>query len=289
MPIGAVFLEVFHSDVEAVALADLGTLAAAVALIIIDNSAVVLNLDSFVGAVLFAKLAADAADLAVLHSEGALLLVGAGYDNGICNGLDGDNAVGASLYASAAAAAQTGIDMSDAVFDADSIVNADICTIAKTKAAIDAGTGAAIHQLRSSAGGEALIIGLVFGVLAVALAVDNSGNSNHLACFLAEDSSHSLSAGIAAGSAEGEGQVGVFNEGSSIAAAAGEAAAAAVCAGESFGELGNALVNRNMHNLGCNSQNDSADDTDNGNNNNSNSNSHYFALLINRTGYLQRR
>ena len=133
-------------ELDAVCGANLGTLAAGNALVIIDNREVIYNSNCICGAVDLALLTADAGVLTVLSCNSALVVRIAHNSNSGITGNDRNNILWTFLGAHTAADAYTGVNTGNAVFKADSVYGADTCTVAATDTAKAADVGAAVKH-----------------------------------------------------------------------------------------------------------------------------------------------
>ena len=228
------------------ALADAG--AAAVALGIVDDSDVVLQEDRLVRAVAHAEAAGNAADLAGLVDQRALVLVGA-LDRGLRgNGLHLDDVARAGHGAGRAAGALFAVHDGHAVDDVDGVKLARAGAVAQTQAAIGAGAGAARNGGRSSAGLDALVVKPLAAVLA-ARTDDGGAQAGAVVGGIAHDGVDGVGSLVAArGTLEGGGTV--LHDGLGVVGTAGVAAAAAVGAGQTFRDLRDARVLIHSHELG---------------------------------------
>ena len=231
--------------------ASLSTFAATNALALINVSKVIGNGNSLMLAGLNALHAADAACLTSLHSLCALLLVVAHYKQLVVSRNNLDNVVGAGLSAKSAADAGIGINMSNAILNVDSVLGANLSAIAETHASEGAGTLAAEEYLGSLAGFHALILILIGGVIAGAVASYNSNHGDNIACFKTEQSTDSLSSVGSTGNAEVSSGLFAGDKSLCVRIAACISASTAVCTRQTLTNRSKTLVNRNRHELGC--------------------------------------
>ena len=179
--------------------------------------------------------AADAAVFAFLADNRAFFVVGAGNNGFYFIGRDeGDELVGAGFYAHTAGDAASGVDMGNAVFNADGVVLTDLGAVAAAEAACGAGAFSAIEHLCGGAGFKTVVDLLFAVVIAVAVAVNESGHGLGFGNLNAQNLRNALCDGGSAGTAEICGNGGILRNGLCVGVAAGIAAGAAVCAGKTI-------------------------------------------------------
>ena len=136
--------------------------AALLALFVVDDSEVVLDVDGVEFAGSLAHTAADAGDGAVLAGIRTLLGVVAADENlGLVIGNDLDQAVRAGLDTGAAACALVAVDDSDALDHVDGIELTGSFAVAQSQTSVGAGLGAAEELLGSLTGRDIRIALLV--------------------------------------------------------------------------------------------------------------------------------
>lgn len=122
------------SFVDTVYGADLYADGTARAKLVVDSSKVVFDLDSSVGAGLFALHTTDASVFALLACDSALFVVGAfhNHSGGVVYYLD--NIIGTLTRAYTASDTFSGVNSRNAVFNADSVLGADLDAVTVSEA-----------------------------------------------------------------------------------------------------------------------------------------------------------
>lgn len=237
-------------NIDALDRARLVAFAAADALVVIDLRAEVFDRDRVVFAGLDALHAADAARLAVFSGLRALVMVLA-HDGGLClmQGHKVNYALGAGVDAHLAGMARERIYSRNTLADMNGVIGADLNAVAEADAAVDAVFRTAEKLSRHFAALDADIVELRVRVMLVALAEDDGGHGDDIARRKAGYLRNGLADLRAAGhTATGIGGLALGERGR-IAGAAGEAARAAVCAGQRRLNLLGLFVDRNGHDL----------------------------------------
>ena len=144
--------------------------SAVLALVRVDNSVVVDDVDSVELAFLLAQLAADAAGGAGLCCVLALVCGVAADIDALYIGDDVDDLLRADACAHAAAYAYFSVDPCKTVADLDGAVGAGLLAVAEAYAAVLAYAGTSEEAFYSSAGLKTLIVHLGLGGIAVARA-----------------------------------------------------------------------------------------------------------------------
>ena len=240
---------------------------------LIDACEEVCNGDSAVGTSLLALHTADAACLTNLHSSGTLIVVAAVNSDSSSLGNDLDDLVRTGLGAESAADASSGIDMSDTVFDADSVLGTYSSAVTKAETAVGTSALTAKEHFSGLAGSGAAILILILSLVAGTAAAHVSSHGNNFPALYAENSCDVLSSVSAAGNTKVSSNTFAGNKSLSVSIASGKSACATVCAGQALTNGAKSLVNRNSHNLGCDGKKNSAYKTDNGNYHDSDNNS----------------
>ena len=187
----------------------------------------------------------NAADLAGLVDQRALVLVGALDCRLRGDGLHLDDVARAGHSAGRAAGALFAVDDGHAVDDVDGVELARAGAVAQAETAVGAGTGAARDGSRSRAGLDALIVKPLAAVFA-ARTDDGGAQTGAVVGGIAHDGIDGVGSLVAARRAlEGGGTV--LDDGLSVVGAAGIAAAAAVGASQTFGDLRNARILIHSH------------------------------------------
>ena len=160
--------------------ADFSAVTTAGADIIIDAGEVVLYLDGSHRALLFTLAAGNAAAGAGLACDSTLFGIAAPHMHlhniGQCN----QKMVGTHRRAKAAANAETGVDMSDAVLNAEGTIRAGLYTVAITEAAERTLAGTAEQQLCRRTAFDAMVVHLRGGGVAVTGALQKSHLLRHI-------------------------------------------------------------------------------------------------------------
>ena len=222
--------------------AGLGTLAAAGALIVINNRKIIDHLDSAVGAGLLALTASDTAVLTALAHCGTLIVIGALYNNalGILDKMD--NAVGALSCAHTATDTLGGIDLGNAVVDGDSILGTNANTIAVTETGISAELVARIAEVCNATALDAVVYVSALGSLTVTVAGNVRNLLYNVQSLNAENARDLLGALVSAGNAEVNSLGLALGKSLGIRVTARVAARAAVSAGEGVTDSEELLV-----------------------------------------------
>ena len=152
------------------------------ALLIIDSSQVVLNLDRTAGAGLLTLTATDTAVEADLADLSTLIVARAfhNYTRGIVD--QADNTVRTFLDAKTASDALSGIDLGDILFgiDADGISRADLYTVAVAEAGEGAEAVTGIIHISGNTGGYTLVVIFSFFGCTGAIAGNVGNLFNHV-------------------------------------------------------------------------------------------------------------
>ena len=240
--------------------ANLGTLAAAGTLVVVDNGKVVNNLDSIVRAGLLALAAGDTAVLAALANCRALIVIRALYNdaNGILNEMN--NMMRTLTGAHTAADALGGIDLGNAVINSDSVLRTDSYAIAVTKAGVSTELITRVAEASNSTALNAVVDVSALGSLTVAVAGNVSNLLYNVLRLNAEDGSDLLRALVSAGNAEVGGSSLTLRKSLGISIATRVAASAAVGAGEGVTDSEELLVLLDAEELIGESKNDTTND-----------------------------
>ena len=150
----------------------LGTRSAACALFVVNNGAVVYDLDSVTGTELFALTTSDTSVLAGFTSICAFVMAAAVDDCCCLLRNHGNDMLGAGLYAHSTADTASRVDVCDAVGNADRVRNADGSAVTATQTAVSAELGPAVGLICRLAGCDSLIVCLCRRGLAGAVAVN---------------------------------------------------------------------------------------------------------------------
>ena len=148
--------------VDDVPWANLGTLAARLALIVIDNCVIVFNVDSVERAFLFAKLAAYASAFANILCCLALIAGRAADNNSGLEGNDLDKLLRACSCADAASDTDVSVYFCNAFADLDCTVRASLFAVAETDASEFAFARASEEAFHCCAGLESLVFHFCF-------------------------------------------------------------------------------------------------------------------------------
>ena len=229
--------------------ADLGALATACALRIIDRGEVVDNVDCIVGAVLFALAAGDTAVCACLSCLCALCAARALNDNARHVGNKMDNRVGTCASADSATDTLLGIDARNAVLDRDCALGTYAYAIAVAEAGEGAKLVTRVCEVCRPAGLVTLKIVFRFSYAAGAVACNVSNLLDNIARLKAEDSRDTACRRISAGNAERGIVTFARGECLCISIASAVSAGTAVCAGQTVTHLCLALVNGNAEEM----------------------------------------
>ena len=258
------------SFLDATGHADFSAVTTVGALSIIDDRMVVHHSDCLRFALTLALLARNTADGANLADNSTLVAARASNNHTCVNRHDVDDLRGANLCASATANAKSGVNVCNAILDADCIIRTGCCTVATANTAVCTAAFAAVEQLSCLAGFiTALEIDLVAGALNSTGALDDCNlrlNRFELTseCF----SQLHCAVGTARDTKVGF-QIGIVNHCLCIRIAAGKSASTTVCTGKLATDDGKTLVNRHSHDLGSNGQHNSRQSTNHGDRNDS--------------------
>ena len=240
----------------------LGAHGAALALVIVDDSHIVDNMDGVELAGTLAHTAANAGSRADLGHSRALVLVGAVDEHLLGVGNLHDQLAGASLTAGAAVGALILIDDGSAVLaDMDGIELTGSHAGAETEAAVLTTDGVTAADLGSS---QAVLDTAILKVLGDVVAAVAQHVCDHLFAgrsFHAHDGSN-LGSRLSAGRRTGIHGSLALEDGGSAAVAAGIAAAAAVRAGEAVTDQGQTLVDLDLKDFGGDGKNHAERDGD---------------------------
>lgn len=266
--------------------ADISTVAALHALGNIDHGEVVLNNDCVRGALALALHAADAAGVADLVDGSALIVARAGDLDMLVVGNELDDLLRADVDAGTAANTLFAVDLGNAVNNMHSAELAGIHAVAETyagKAAVHIALAAEKHC------GLAVLGSLVVKALnGVAFTAGAGYKRNHFHS-VAGGNAHDLSdlcSSLGAGSNALVSGSFALGYSSGIAVAAGEAAAAAVCAGKAFTHRFLLGIDFDVEYLGRKREDCAEDTAENAENDNSiNYRIHIIVPLIKRFSY----
>ena len=271
-------------NLDDVAGADIGAVAALYALGNIDHGKIILDSDSIRGAFALALHTADAAGFTYLVDRSALITAGAGNLNVLIVGNEPYDLLGAGIDTRAAADALFAVNLGNAVNDAHCAELAGVGTVTQA----DAGEAAVHIALAAEQHGRLAVLGslVVEALNGVTLAAGAGHECDHFNS-VAGGNTHDLadlsSRLRACRNALVYGSF-TFGNRSGIAVTAGEAAAAAVGAGKALADSGLLGVYFDVEYLGR-KRKDSAEDTaENAENDNSiNYRFHIIVLLIKRS------
>lgn len=225
----------------------LGAFAAADAFFVINGCKEVYNGDSLGRTVFLALHAADAAILTFFANDGAFFMVGTGDDCFFCLGNKGNDVVGAFAYAKSAATAFSGVNVCNAVNDADGVIGADGCAVSAAEAAIKACAFSAVEHFCCRAGIETLIDFFISLFVAIAAAMYECGKRFESFGFNSEDFGNCFCGCFAAGTAKVCRSAGNVCKSVCISVTAGKTACAAVCSGKTFADFRFDGVGFNAH------------------------------------------
>ena len=228
--------------VDAVYRASSRTLTAASAEGVIYGREVVDNLDSAILTGLLTLHTADTAVGAYLSCQGTLIVVGALNDNsgGVLDKVN--DTVGTLSYTDTAANTLSRVNLSNAVLDEDSVLGTNNGTVAVAKAGKVTYLVTAVNHVSGKAGLVALVLELSFGNTAGAV-TSNVSNLLYNVCRLnTEDGSNLLCGIVTAGNTKVGSLGSLFSKSFSVAVTAGEAAGAAVGAGQTLTDSYSSLV-----------------------------------------------
>ena len=241
---------------------NLCTSATAGTKIVVDSGEIVLDGDSTLGTGLLTLHTADTTVGAILTGESTLILVGALNDNagGVVDEVD--DTVGALAYTDATADTLAGVNVSYAVFNGNSLLGTNSCTVAVAKAC----EGAVLVTAVSHVGGKAGLVTLVVALSGCSVARTVAGNEcnllNNVLCLNAEDGRDILCGAVATGHTE-VGLVGrLFSKSFSIAVASGVTARATVSTGQAVTDSNSGLVLLDSKEYACQGEQSGTHDSD---------------------------
>ncbi len=228
--------------VDAVYRANGCTLTAAGAEVVIYGREVVDNLDSATRTSLLTLHTADTAVGADLSCYGTLIVVRALNDNsgGVFDKVD--DTVGTLSYTDTAADTLSGIDLSNAVLDGDSVLRTSHSTVAVAKTSKVTYLVTAVNHVGGKAGLVALVLELSVGNVAGAVTSNVSNLLNNVCRLNAEYSSDLLCGIVTAGNTEVGSLGNLFSKSFCVAVTAGEAAGATVSAGQTLTDSNSGFV-----------------------------------------------
>ena len=228
--------------VDAMNGADGSTGAATGALIVVDSSKVVYNGDCTVGAGLLTLLAADTTVGAILSHSGTGVMVRA-LDNNAGGIVDKvNNAVGAGAYAHTASNALAGVNLCDAVNDADGVFGTYRHTVAVAEAGVVTNAVTAVCEVSVAAGLDTDVVVLLLYNIAGAVAGNICDLLDNILRLNAEDRRNILRSGVTAGGTEVGSGFGSVGKSLRISVASGVATATAVRTGEAVADSNEPLV-----------------------------------------------
>ena len=163
------------------------TKATSHAFFVINTRKIILDLHRIRGADLLALGASDAGIRASTARIGSLVLIIAHHDRCGISRHERDNRAGTCFCAKTATYAKLCINVRNAVLDAYRAYGTDRRALAESQASVSTGTGAAVYHRCRAAGRIALILRLVRGRLAVAVAMNERNATLLCLCF---DSKH---------------------------------------------------------------------------------------------------
>lgn len=248
--------------------ADVGAMTALYALGNIDTSQSVFDNDCVGGALALALHAADAALVADLHDGSALVAAGAGDENMLIIIDELDYLLRAGIDARTAADTLLAVDLCNAVNDAHCAELAGICAVAESYA-----REAAIHiALTAEQHSRLAVLGsLVVEALGSMTFSARAGNECDLLYDFTGGNAHDLRdffGSLRTGCNALVGRSFALCDRSGIAVAAGESAAAAVCAGETLTDLLLLGVYLDIEYLRCKREDRAEQSTENAENDN---------------------
>ena len=229
---------------DAVNGADSGTLAAAGALVVVDNGKVVNNLYCAVGTGLLALAAGNTAVLAALANSRALIVIRALYNDALCIFDKMDNVVGALACTHTATDTLGGIDLGNAVINGDGILGADSHAVAVAEAGVSTELITRVAEVGNATALDTVVDVSALGSLTVAVAGNVCNLLYYVLCLNAENRCDILRALVSAGNAKVNGIGLALCKSLCIRVASRVAASTAVSAGEGVtdGEEGLVLL-----------------------------------------------
>ena len=172
-----------------------------------------------------------------------------------------DDLVGTDLGTDAAAGTDVGVDLGDAVLDADGAVGTDVHAVPVAQAAVDTFAFAAVELLGALAAVDALIDVFLMGVVAVAAAADYGGHGQDFFRFHAHDGSDGFGSGIRTRNTKIGLGTGLYH-GFGIAVTTGITTGAAVGSGQTFSHGRDTGIYLDLHDNGGYSQQQAAGEAD---------------------------
>lgn len=195
---------------------------------------------------------ADTTVFAFLANNCALFVIGTGNNRFFRKRNDGNQFVGASLYAHAAGSAFSCINVGNAVFHADCIVLAGLCTVAAAKAAGGAGALAAVKHFCGCTGFKTVVNLFLCIVKAIAVAMNKGCHGFAFENLNAHNVRNRFCNGSAAGAAKVSRNGRILGDGLCIGVTAGISAGTAVGAGKAVADGNFFFVDLNAHKGGGN-------------------------------------
>ena len=154
---------------------------------IIYNREVIFDLNRARGAILFTLFAADAGVRAFSASGRALFLITAGNEKIFLICHKSYKMLRAGSGTNTATDAKPSIDMSNTVLQANSVLRTSLYAIAKANATEVALSVSAVHGFCRAAAADTDVIHLIYGMIAVAVAMDNGNLLDNVLSFLPEN------------------------------------------------------------------------------------------------------
>ena len=241
--------------------AGLGTLAAAGALVIVDNRQVADNLDRIVRADLLALATADTAVLTDLTHCRTLIVTGALYDyaNGILNKMD--DAVRTLACTHTATDTLGGVDLGNAVLDRNGVLGTDSHAIAVAEAGVGAEFVARIAEVCNATALHSVVYISALGSLTVTVAGNVGDLLYNVLSLNAKNACDIPGALVSTGNTEVDGLGLALGKSLSIRVTSRVAASAAVGAGEGVTDSEEFLVLLDAEELIGNGKNYSTNDS----------------------------
>ena len=212
---------------------------------IIDVSKIILNLNSARGTVLFALLTTDAGVRAFRASNRSFFFIIAGHEHVFLVGHKSYKTLRAGTGTNSASDANSGVDVSNTVLQADSVLGASGKAIAKAHTTKTAFSFSAVHRFSRLAAAYSNVVHLVYCMSAVAIAMYNGNLLDNVLGFLTKYFRNLLCNGIRTGNTEVRFNRIIIGKSLCIAVASGVSASATVSAGQTFTNIIKFFVLRN--------------------------------------------
>lgn len=209
---------------------------------IVYRGEVIFDLNCARGAILFTLFATDAGIRAFSASNRALFLITAGNEKIFLISHKSYKMLGAGSGTNTATDTKPSIDVSNTVLQADSVLRTSLYTVSKANATEIALSVSAVHGFCRATAADTDVIHLIYGMIAVTVAMNNGNLLNNVLGFLTENIGNLLCHSVRSGNTEVSLYGIILGKSLCVSVAARVAASAAVCSGQALAYIRKPLI-----------------------------------------------